>query len=188
MMIFIDLGTREHQLIEANTLFGIIQTGRYRQLIENVNLATVEADPRLFASLFQSCPRFCASGLAEFNGTQVGSYTGVIPLEIPIYGEKLDETRNAINNIVFTYASFVNAWRSGFIILILSDGQIQDHSWTHLSLSEYYQKQLSIKPDSLGQNPRDLIEISHDPELFVRQVPIIWPGKDITENILNKIK
>ena len=114
MMIFIDPGTREHQLIEANTLFGIIQTGRYRQLIENVNLATVEAD---------------------LNGTQVGSYTGVIPLEIPIYGEKLDETRNAINNIVFTYASFVNAWRSGFIILILSDGQIQDHSWTHLSLS-----------------------------------------------------
>ena len=90
MMIFIDPGTREHQLIEANTLFGIIQTGRYRQLIENVNLATVEADPRLFASLFQSCPRFCASGLAEFNGTQIGSYTGVILLEIPIYGENLD--------------------------------------------------------------------------------------------------
>ena len=148
-----------------------IKTGKYQRIIKKFRDLHQKDIGGEFDSLVRVIPRFSISGnfILRKEKMKMVSYSGNLLLEIPYLNDQdMQSVKFILRKDPYVIAFFENALKNGLVILVCSNGKIEQHQANFQLAVRYYQAITGVKNFSSSGILADCTcMISFDEEAYI---------------------
>ena len=159
---------------EANIDFALflneIKNGKYKKQISALRTLLKEKDKDEYDKQKKNLPGVTIAGTMgdKRNNKGIDEYSGLIHLDYD-YIENVEELRRKIEEISFTYASFISPSGNGLKVVIRTDAKMDEHQYYFNAIKKLYDKSVGLESDHKVKDLARLCFVSYDPNLYFNE-------------------
>lgn len=159
---------------EANIDFALflneIKNGRYKEQVSSLRTLLKEKDTDEYGKQKKNLPGVTIAGTIgdKRNNKGIDEYSGLIHLDYD-YIENVEELRKKIEEIPFTYASFISPSGNGLKVVIRTDAKMDEHQHYFNAIKKLYDKSVGLGSDGMVKDLARLCFVSYDPNLYFNE-------------------
>lgn len=164
---------------EANIYFALflneIKNGKYKEQVSSLRTLLKEKGKDEYDKQKKNLPGATIAGTMgdKRNNESIVDYSGLIHLDYD-YIENVEELRSKIEEIPFTYASFISPSGSGLKVVIRTDAKMDEHQHYFNAIKKLYDKSVGLESDHKVKDLARLCFVSYDPNLYVKEASEIF--------------
>jgi len=171
---FKNVSTKEGN-IDFALFLNEIKNGKYKEQVSSLRTILKEKGKDEYDKQKKNLPGVTIAGTMgdKRNNESIVDYSGLIHLDYD-YIENVEELRKRIEEISFTYASFISPSGSGLKVVIRTDAKMDEHQHYFNAIKKLYDKSLGLESDHKVKDLARLCFVSYDPNLYVKEASEIF--------------
>ena len=164
---------------EANIDFALflneIKNGKYKEQISALRTLLKENDKDEYDKQKKNLPCITIAGTMgdKRNSKSIVDYSGLIHLDYD-YIDNVEELRRKIEEIAFTYASFISPSGNGLKVVIRTDAKMDEHQYYFNAIKKLYDKSVGLESDHKVKDLARLCFASDDPQIYINDTSEIF--------------
>lgn len=177
VVTFYNFYNRPKKMVPLINVLNQIKTGKYRRLIEKFRNCYEDDPGGEIDSMIRTIPRFSVSGnfIMTKEKEKIINYSGNFLLEIPYLNRKdLESVKSLLKDDPYVMACFVNALNCGLVVLIRSNGRIEQHRMYFKMALMYYRNLTGVKGFSergIRMNHSCMVSLDEDAFIGIGAIP-----------------
>ena len=166
---FKNVSTKEGN-IDFALFLNEIKNGKYKEQVSNLRTLLKEKDKDEYDKQKKNLPGVTIAGTMgdKRNNESIVDYSGLIHLDYD-YIENVEELRSKIEEIPFTYASFISPSGNGLKVVIRTDAKMDEHQHYFNAIKKLYDKSVGLGSDGMVKDLARLCFVSYDPNLYFNE-------------------
>lgn len=171
--------------VEINKILKSISENYYKERIEKIRSVIKEGEKKEADELKKMLPGFTPCGFFNDKRTKesLEEYSGIIHLDYDKI-DKPEELKELLNQIPYTYASFISPSGKGLKVFIKTNSTAENHKEAFNLVRDFYDGVLQIESDASVKDLARFCYVSYDPNLYLDEEAEIF---DIKEEIMPEV-
>jgi hypothetical protein len=169
--------------VEIQKVLKEIKTGFWKNQIDEIRYHNSNGDIEKADYIKKTLPAFTVSATYKENRKKknIESYTNLLHLDYD-YVDNVQELKAKVNDIPYTYASFISPSGNGLKVLVKSDNILSTHTFSFNALKEHYDGIVGVTSDNSVKDILRLCFISYDPDLYLNEDAEVFMTQSFPNN------